>query len=178
MNLGRRHVIGAAATLLAAPYARKSARAETVDLHDPSTIVPVTPPAALPPLNFQTLTGGQASLAAYRGQPVVLNFWATWCIPCVAELPELDRLASQGGITVLAVSADRGGAGVVGPFLTRTPITHATVLLDPKNDAAHAVLVVGFPTTLVIDGQGRLRGRLEGPCKWASAGAAVRALTT
>ena len=130
----------------------------------------------MPNLAFTTLDGAPAALASFRGKPVVLNFWATWCAPCVAELPELDRLAAGGAVTVLAVSADRGGAARVKPFLAQHPLTHATVLLDPGSDAVHAVQVAGFPTTLIIDAQGRLRGRLEGPAAWGGAAGVIGGL--
>jgi thiol-disulfide isomerase/thioredoxin len=165
------------ATLLAGLNARNSARAAAVDLKPSSAIVPVRPPGVLPDLSFKTPTGKPVGLAEFRGHPVVLNFWATWCVPCVAELPELDRLAASGALTVLAASADRRGMEVVGPFLAKHPLPHLTVLLDPASDAAHAVEVVGFPTTLIIDATGRLRGRLEGPAAWSGAGETVRKLT-
>jgi thiol-disulfide isomerase/thioredoxin len=165
------------ATLLAGLGARNSAQAEAVDLKPPSAIVPVQPPGVLPELSFKNAAGQPVGLASFRGRPVVLNFWATWCVPCVAELPELDKLASTGAVTVLAASADRRGMDVVGPFLAKHPLPHLTVLLDPASDAAHAVEVVGFPTTLIIDAAGRLRGRLEGPASWSGAGETVRKLT-
>ena len=177
LNLRRRGVLGAAATLLSALATRNSAWAEDVDLHSPDTIVALKAPAALPDMSLHTLAGAGTSLKAYFGKPMVLNFWATWCIPCVAELPELDRLAATSDITVLAVSADRTGATAVDPFLKKHPLTHAVVLLDPTSDAVHAAEVMGFPTTLIIDASGRLRGRLEGPAQWSVAAAEVRRLT-
>jgi thiol-disulfide isomerase/thioredoxin len=117
-------------------------------------------------------------LASFRGKPVVLNFWATWCGPCVTELPELDKLAAGGAITVLAVSADRGGADRVKPFLAAHLLGHLTVMLDPDSDAVHAMGVFGFPTTLIVDAQGRLRGRLEGPARWSQAAGAIGKLTS
>ena len=107
-------------------------------------------------------------MSDWKGQVVVLNFWATWCIPCVAELPALDHLAADNpGITVLALSADRAGADAVRPFLAAHNITHATILLDPHMEAGRAFNVAGFPTTLIIDPSGHLRGRLEGPANRA-----------
>ena len=177
MRLSRRGLAAAGASLLAGVGWRNSAWAEAVDLKPPSAIAAVKPPGVLPALVFKNAAGQPVGLAAFRGRPVVLNFWATWCVPCVAELPELDRLAASGGIAVLAASADRRGMEVVGPFLARHALSHLTVLLDQESDAAHAVGVVGFPTTLIVDAGGRLRGRLEGPVAWGGAGDVVRGLT-
>jgi thiol-disulfide isomerase/thioredoxin len=173
-RIGRRGVFAMGATLTAGLWPRNSARAE--DMLPLSGITKVTPPATLPDLGFITLAGAHVSLSAYRGKPLVLNFWATWCGPCVAELPDLDRLAAAG-MTVLAASTDHGGADVVRPFLAKHGISHADIVLDPGNEATHAAGVAGFPTTLIIDAQGHLRGRLEGPADWSVAAPVVVALT-
>ena len=94
----------------------------------------------------------------------------------MAELPELDRLAGGGLLAVLAVSADRTGSAVVTPFAKAHGITHATLLLDQGSDAVHALNVAGFPTTLIIGPDGKLRGTLEGPAAWSGAEPAIRAL--
>jgi thiol-disulfide isomerase/thioredoxin len=177
-NLTRRTLLAASATLLSAWDARNSARAEDVELHSVDTIVPVNPPATLPDLELHTLAGAPVELKSYFGKPLVLNFWATWCVPCVAELPQLDQLASDSSFTVLAVSADRNGAAAVTPFLAKHQMAHATILLDQGSDAVHAAGVVGFPTTLIIDAAGRVRGRLEGPATWSAGAAALRRLVS
>ncbi len=172
--IGRRGVLAAGVTLTAGLWTRNSARAE--EMLPLSGITRLQPPGALPDLVFTTLEGGHVSLSAFRGTPLVLNFWATWCGPCVLELPALDRLAASG-IVVVAASTDHGGAGVVKPFLTKHGIEHVQVVLDPGNESTHAAGVAGFPTTLIIDAQGRLRGRLEGPADWSQAGPVVAGLT-
>jgi thiol-disulfide isomerase/thioredoxin len=175
----RRAVLAAAATVLAGRVACKYAAAEDADsphvgMRPFTDIERASPPRALPDVSFQTLDGSPKTLAGFAGRPVLLNFWATWCIPCVAELPELDKLAeSDPSLTVLVVSTDRGGAGVVKPFLAAHGISHATVLLDTGSDAVHALGVVGFPTTLLIDAAGKLHGKLEGPASWGSGAGAI-----
>jgi thiol-disulfide isomerase/thioredoxin len=176
--------VAAGATLVGTFSARKPAEDDaTMDpeaMRPLSDIVKLDPAETLPPINFKTLDGADVTLAKFKGRPVVLNFWATWCGPCVKEMPELDRLASAqgpGGIAVLAVSADHGGAAVVRPFVAAHGIDHATILLDAGSDAVHALRLNGFPTTLIIDRDGKLRGRLEGPAAWGQAAGAVRGLT-
>jgi len=177
----RRIVLAAASTVLGGVAARKHARADETEEHVQmrpfSEITRAAPPRLLPPASFKALDGSVKTLADFRGKPVLLNFWATWCVPCVAELPELDHLAgTDSGLVVIAVSADRGGAAVVGPFLAAHHITRATVLLDQGNDTVHALGVVGFPTTLLIDATGHLRGTMEGPASWGAGADAIAAI--
>jgi thiol-disulfide isomerase/thioredoxin len=115
--------------------------------------------------------GGAHALAEFAGRGVVLNLWATWCVPCVAELPSLAALAARlasAGVVVVPLSSDRGGAAVVQKFYAGHAIAGLDVWLDPKGAAASALRARGLPTTLLIDRQGRERGRLEGGADWAS----------
>ncbi len=136
----------------------------------------VTPPLALPALAFTTEDGSRRTLADYRGQAVVLNFWATWCGPCVQEMPALQSLAralAGSGIVVLAVSADRAGAAVVRPFLDAHGLTTLPVLLDPQNTSVQALGLSGFPTTLLIGRDGLEHGMLEGSADWSAPAASA-----
>jgi len=172
--LTRRALVAATTTVMAGVALRKPAGAAGIDMRPFSDIVKTNPPSLVPAVQFQALDGSQTSLSAFAGRPIVLNFWATWCEPCVAELPELDKLSSiDPGIVVLAVSADRGGSGVVKPFLAAHRMDHATILLDPGSDAVHALGVAGFPTTLLIGADGKLRGTIEGPIAWGGAAADI-----
>ncbi|MBV9785960.1 MAG: TlpA family protein disulfide reductase [Acidisphaera sp.] len=132
-------------------------------------MVPTDPPRPLPPLNLVDADGNAHTLAEFSGRGVVLNLWATWCVPCVAEMPALNTLAGQVGpeIAVLALSSDRGGAPTVEAFYREHAITNLSVWLDLHGDALHALNARGIPTTLIIDKQGRERGRLEGAIDWA-----------
>ncbi len=177
-HMTRRRMLAAGATVLGGVTPRKPARADDagpqVGMLPFSDIKRSTPPGTLPAVSFKTLDGSQTTLASFAGKKLVLNFWATWCVPCVAELPELDRLAAtDSDIVVLAVSADRGGANVVAPFIAAHKIAHLRILLDPGSDAVHTLGVAGFPTTLLIDAAGKLRGTLEGPAAWSTGAGAV-----
>ncbi len=130
------------------------------------------PPAIPAAATFQEADGTLRSLGDYAGKGLVVNLWATWCVPCVAEMPELQDLARKvagEGILVLPLSSDRGGAEVVRRFYTANRIDGLPVLLDPRGEAGRAWGARGLPTTIVIDRQGRERGRVEGAIDWTSA---------
>ena len=136
-----------------------------------------------PALAFVTADGQARTLKDYLGKGVVLNFWATWCVPCVAEMPALAKLATlvdPAKIAILPLSSDRGGAAQVEKFFAEKGIAGLPVLLDPQGAAMRAVGARGIPTTLLIDAHGRERGRLEGAADWAdpAAVAAVKELAT
>ena len=151
-------------TLLPGAPAVQVGTIERLTRTDPPTI-----PAAA---EFQDGDGMPRTLGDYAGRGLVVNLWATWCVPCVVEMPELQALARKvagDGILVLPLSSDRGGAEVVRRFYAANRIDALPVLLDPRGEAARAWGSRGLPTTLVIDRQGRERGRVEGAIDWASA---------
>ena len=132
-------------------------------------------------IRFTAADGAGRSLGDYAGRGVVLNLWATWCVPCVAEMPALAAFASvvaHDGIVVLPLASDRAGASIVERFYHDLGVANLPVLLDPMSGAAHALNVNGIPTTLIIDRQGREVAWIEGPFDWASdpAVAAIRKL--
>lgn len=176
--LTRRALPAFAASVVGAAALRKPARAEEASaLAPPAGLAPLSPVSAAPAVHFQSLDGTQHALTGFRGHPVVLNFWATWCSPCIAELPGLDRLAADApDLKVLVVSVDHGGAAAVSRFLLSHPISYASVLTDPHSDAVQQFGVFGYPTTLLIDADGQLRSRLDGPAAWAGAAAQIRGL--
>ena len=135
----------------------------------------------LPAFTFQDADGAEKSRADFAGQGLVLNLWATWCPPCVAEMPALERMArllAAERIAVLPLSSDRGGRAVVEAFYQRIGLTGLGIWLDPRGAAGRALGVRGLPTTIIIDRQGQERARLEGDAAWDQAPlvAAVRRL--
>ncbi|MBI3506341.1 MAG: TlpA family protein disulfide reductase [Proteobacteria bacterium] len=127
-------------------------------------------PVMAPEIAFRDAGGRELTLADFRGRVLAVNFWATWCAPCVEEMPALDRLhAAQSAdqVEVVAISLDRGGLRQVAPFFT-THDLHLPVYLDPVGASARAFSVRGLPTTVVIDPDGREFGRLEGAAAWDS----------
>jgi thiol-disulfide isomerase/thioredoxin len=118
-----------------------------------------------PALAFTDAGGRKVTLARFKGRVVLVNLWATWCPPCVAEMPSLDRLqASHGGdrFQVVAISLDKGGSAIVKRWLD-----HAGLKALPIYNA-HAAEFPGavLPTSLLIDGEGRVAWRGEGAFDW------------
>lgn len=127
------------------------------------------PPRPSPVYPFYNADDGELTIADFKGQGVVLNFWATWCAPCVKEMPALVKLkkaVSQDGITVLALSQDRGGASKIIPFFKRLKITELDVLIDKRGKVARKSGVRGLPLTILIDPDGLERGRVMGIAEW------------
>ncbi|MGF1594114.1 MAG: TlpA disulfide reductase family protein [Kiloniellaceae bacterium] len=129
------------------------------------------PPVPAPSEAFQTLEGETVALDDFRGQVVLVNFWATWCAPCIEEMPSLERLhqaLEDEGFAVLAVSNDRGGSAVVMPFLGRVNLHFLPIYLDSKGVLARAFGLQGLPTTFLIGRDGRVLAELVGPAAWDS----------
>ncbi len=120
---------------------------------------------------FRDLHGNPVTLADYSGKVVLVNIWATWCPPCRAEMPTLDRLAGAmdgPDFAVIALSTDRGGVERVAKFLENMQIENLKVMLDRGGDFARQAGVLGLPVTLILDRQGREIARLLGDADWDS----------
>jgi thiol-disulfide isomerase/thioredoxin len=170
----RRCLLAAGGTLAAGLDARKPHAAELADLA--TVLKPTNPPVAAPDIAFDAADGSRHHLKDFLGHGMVINLWATWCVPCVAEMPALARLSktlAPDDIAVLPLSSDHGGARAVEAFYQQHEITGLPVLLDPQSAAAHAFHARGIPTSLVIDKQGRERARLEGAADWSAPAAAA-----
>jgi thiol-disulfide isomerase/thioredoxin len=129
-------------------------------------------PRPAPSATFTTRDGETVQLADFEGQVVLVNFWATWCAPCVEEMPTLDGLQQALGGTafqVLAVSEDRGGLSKVEPFLRDELNLHALdIYLDSDGSLAQAFGLRGMPTSYLLNARGQVVGGLEGPADWNS----------
>lgn len=128
-----------------------------------------TPPRPVPAFAFADAAGRTVSIEDFRGQVVVLNIWATWCVPCVKELPALDRLEGKLAgqkARVVALSIDRGGVEQVQPFLERLQIRELITYVDPRARVWQALTIKALPLTVLIDPLGREVGRIEGAVEW------------
>ncbi len=123
-----------------------------------------------PEFRLATLDGKQASLSDFRGKVVMVHFWATWCPPCVEEIPTLERLYRSftgRDVELLAVSVDEGGAGAVTSFLHRNKLS-LPVLLDPGGTVARSYGTLKFPETYILDRSGIVRYKVIGPADWSA----------
>lgn len=123
---------------------------------------------------FVDPAGKRTNLSAYKGKPVLLNLWATWCIPCRAEMPTLDALAGQKGdaLRVITLSQDFKGREVVDPYFAKAGFKHLQPWTD--TDAAFSIgLEVNLPTTILFDSAGKEVWRVSGEMDWAGAKAAA-----
>jgi len=128
-------------------------------------------PRVLPTIRFADAKERAMTLQDFRGKFVLLNIWATWCVPCRKEMPTLDRLqAKLGGpdFEVVALSIDRGGPFVVSTFYSEIGIRALRIYVDKTGDAATDLGVIAISVTLLIDRESREIGRKIGPAEWDS----------
>jgi thiol-disulfide isomerase/thioredoxin len=175
MMIHRRYALAAAGGTLAATLWPRKPRAETLpSLAEGLEIL--KPPADLPETVFLTADGTEHHLSEFKGRGMVVNMWATWCVPCVAEMPSLEQLSkalAPRDIAVLPLSSDRGGAERVSAWYQSHGITALPVLLDPKGAMARAFAARGIPTTVIINIGGKVVAKLEGAADWAAADVAT-----
>lgn len=128
---------------------------------------------AAPNFSLPGIDGQMISLADYRGKVVLLNIWATWCPPCVEEMPSMEKLyqALKGeAFEILAVSLDESGVTAVGPFMQRNKLNF-TALTDTAGTLKNLYQTTGVPESFIIDKQGNIVEKIIGPRDWASPGA-------
>jgi thiol-disulfide isomerase/thioredoxin len=124
-----------------------------------------------PAVSFSGVDGTPKTLADFSGRVVLLNLWATWCAPCVKEMPALDRLQASfadSPFTVVALSVDRQGLAAVQPFFTKAGIKHLPVYVDNGGKNMGTLAPRGLPTSWLIGRDGSVLARLEGEAEWDS----------
>lgn len=136
----------------------------------PGELMTVTPPVPAPSIAFLDGDGRETTLAAFKGKTVVVNLWATWCPPCVKEMPSLDRLSKALGgpdFAVVALSQDRS-LDLVKTFYDTYLLDNLASYLDRSAGLGRALGASGLPTTYVLDPQGRVVAAMEGGAEWDS----------
>ena len=127
-----------------------------------------------PATEFTDPSGKKVSIASFKGKPVLLNLWATWCIPCIKEMPTLDTLASAKGdsLQLLTVSQDLKGKESVDPFFAKAGYQYLKPYLD--TDAALSTgMAANLPTTILYDSAGKEVWRMSGDYDWSGEKAAA-----
>ena len=124
----------------------------------------------MPALNVSDPSGRNLNLGALQGTPVLVNLWATWCAPCVKEMPLLDTLAADyaGRLRVLTVSQDMQGAEKVEPFFAQADFALLEPWMDPGNELGFAIGGGMMPTTVFYDATGKEVWRVLGDYDWGS----------
>ena len=124
-----------------------------------------------PAVAFVDAGGAERTLADFQGKVVLVNLWATWCAPCLREMPALDRLnAKLGGddFLVLALAQERKGLEAVKAFLDKHDIRSLAAYVDQPMNATRAFGAFGLPASVLLDREGSELGRLVGPAEWDS----------
>jgi thiol-disulfide isomerase/thioredoxin len=126
-------------------------------------------PKKLPEIVFYDEANNSVTLGKWQGKVVLLNIWATWCPPCVKEMPTLDRLQKRLGgdfFQVVVLSVDEAGTKAVKKFFGEIKVKNLDIYMDPNFKAAGTLNALGLPTTILIDVKGREMGRLVGDAEW------------
>ncbi len=125
---------------------------------------------AAPTATFRGPDDGPVTLAAFRGKPLLVNLWATWCTPCVAEMPTLDTLAAarRDTLTIVPIAQDLQGAEIVDPWFQKAGLTTLQPYIDPDNALLDAA-AGGLPTSILYDADGKEVWRIIGAIDWQGA---------
>ena len=158
-----------------APAVATAARIAPLARGEVAGVVVASRPLQLPDLAFRDANGGKRHLAEWHGRTVLLNLWATWCVPCRKEMPALDELQGKLGgppFEVLSINIDTRDAAKPRNWLKEVGITHLGYFADSSakvfQDLKLVGRAIGMPTTILVDPVGCEIGTIAGPAEWAS----------
>ena len=164
---GRRWIVLALVCVLASCRAPADGAAGSAGAQAPGSDPAPAAPVAVgqrPTLQVATLDGQPYDLAAQRGKWVVVNYWATWCGPCIKEMPELSALhAMRDHVEVIGLAYEDASVDELRTFLAKHPVTYPIVIVDPFDPPADFATPRGLPLTHLIDPQGKLAHTFLGP---------------
>lgn len=161
-------LIGAVAVIAAAMPAN-AGDGEAPIIGIVQNFIPLDKPLPAPPTPVVSKDEGPITLDRFQGKFIVLNFWATWCGPCIRELPSLNRLNAQfagDDFAVVLISQDRGGFKQTDRFLKKLKVDIADNFIDEKLKFSRAIAVRSLPTTIFLGPDGKEIGRLVGSAEW------------
>jgi thiol-disulfide isomerase/thioredoxin len=172
---GMTGITGKQAAAECAPAKAVAARVDPYAHGEVAAFSVAKPPDRLPPLSFTGPGGTKTTLADFKGRTVLLNIWATWCVPCRQEMPALDKLQAQLGspdFQVVAVNIDTSRLDRPKQFLDQVGVKNLAFFADPSADLFQSLRaagkVTGLPTSFLIDGRGCEIGTLAGGADWGS----------
>jgi thiol-disulfide isomerase/thioredoxin len=166
---GRRLVLSTAMAILALPATARAEVSKSLIRGAMARFKPARPPKPMPDLEFLDANDNPLRLADFTGQARLINLWATWCAPCVKEMPSLDRLQAtmpRDRFMVLPISLDGPSKGKVAPFYKERNLTDLGIFYDKGRKAMSVLDVSLLPTSILVDPAGRELGRLEGDADW------------
>jgi thiol-disulfide isomerase/thioredoxin len=135
---------------------------------------PRSPSTPAPAVEFFDADNGKLDFSAFKGKVALINLWATWCLPCVKEMPSLEKLKQtheNDDFVVVTISEDRQGTKLVDEFFQKNGLKTLPRYVDPQSRIGRALKLNGLPTTVLLDPEGRELGRFEGSADWAGADA-------
>jgi len=166
---GRRLVLSAAMAIVALPATARTEVPKSLIRGAMARFKPARPPKPMPDLEFLDASDNPLRLADFTGQARLINLWATWCAPCVKEMPSLDRLQAtmpRDRFMVLPISLDGPSKGKVAPFYKERNLNDLGIFYDKGRKAMSVLGVSLLPTSILVDPAGRELGRLEGDADW------------
>ncbi len=128
-------------------------------------------PVAVPAESLPDRADAPRSLAEWKGQWVLVNFWATWCAPCRKEMPDLAKLAATGDVAVVTVAVGRNPPEAIDRFMTEIGVDNLPVLKDASSSLSRGMGVLGLPLTVLLNPEGQEVARLIGDAAWNGADA-------
>ena len=165
----RRLVLGGAMAAIALPAAAEAEISKSLIKGSMSRFKLTRPPRQVPDLEFLDINEQPLRLGDFSGQARLINIWATWCQPCVKEMPSLDRLQAnmpRDRFMVLPISVDGPSKAKVVPFYKERSLFDLHVYYDKDKTAMSLLGVTLLPTSILVDPNGRELGRLEGDADW------------